>query len=153
MTTRRRALSEVVSDVLESPALGILLALEADGVAVSAAGDRLKVKPISKLTPEQRAQLEQYRSEILILLRVCGEAVQARRQVFVAQLAAAGECVPPLVFKPGTAYVPGACYSCREPLPHPRHGRCWRCALAARLACQAPIPGDVMTAYDDARVA
>jgi len=154
MTTRTKpALSEVTADVLEGPALGLLLALEANGFAVAAAGDRLRIKPISKLTAEQREQVERYRHELLVLLRVCDEAVQARRVVFVQQLAASGDKIPALIFRSGTVYVVGRCYSCADALPHPRPGRCWRCSLAARLACHAPIPAVFMAAYDDARVA
>ena len=111
------------------------------------------MKPISRLTSEGRADIEQYRDDLLVLLRICDESVQERRVVFAQQLAAAGDAVPILAYRPGTSYVPGVCYSCAEPLPHPRHGRCWRCALAARLACRAPIPSDLMAAYDHARIA
>jgi hypothetical protein len=91
MTTRRRALSEPTADVLESPALGVLLALEADGFAVAAVGDRVRVKPISRLTSERRAEIEQYRHDLLLLLRVCDEGVQVRRLAYVEQLAKPGE--------------------------------------------------------------
>ena len=146
-------MSEPVADVLQSPAVGVLVQLEAEGVTVVAVGDRLKVKPIARLTPEQRTGLERYRRDILLLLRICDETVQARREAYVAQLTAAVDSVPTLVYRPGTSYVPGACYSCADPLPHPRHGRCWRCALAARLAGRAPIPPGLAAEYDEARIA
>ena len=153
MAILRWALSEVVTDVFQSPAVGVLLSLEREGFTVAIAGDRLRVKPISKLTVEQRAAIEQHRTGLLTLLRMCDDGVQDRRRVFAERLAAAGETVPPLVYRSGTCYVPGVCYSCRESLPHPRHGRCWRCGLAARLACRAPIAADVAAEYDDARIA
>jgi hypothetical protein len=146
-------LSEHLSDVLNSPAVGVLVAVEADGIHVSAVGDRLRVKPVSRLTPEQRSQVEQYRPELLLLLRICDPSVQDRRDAFARQLVEANGSVPSLVFKPGTAYVPGICYSCGDALPAYRPGRCWRCSLAARLACRCPIPVDLLDASDVARVA
>lgn len=149
MTTRRSALSEV-QDVLQSPAVSVLLALEADGFTLTAMGDRLKVKPISKLTAEQRADLERYRGELLTLLRVCDNGVQERRAAFSKRLRTG---TGPLVFRDRVPYVPGICYSCADPLPHLGPGRCWRCSLAARLACHAPVPVELLGALDEARSA
>ena len=36
--------------------------------------------------------------------------------------------------------------------PVVRFGRCWRCSLAWRLACELPVSAEVGAAYDSARV-
>jgi hypothetical protein len=146
-------LSDLDVDVLQSGAVALLLQLEAEGFEVAASGDRVKVKPSPRLTPKRRADLERYRYELLVLLRVCDDGVQDRREAFARLLAAADDVVPTLVFRAGTSCVPGVCYSCASALPHPRHGRCWRCALAARLACGAPISPALAGEYDHARIA
>ena len=145
--TRRRALSD---DVFESPAVAILLQLEADGFEVGIAGDRLRVKPISQLTSDRRKDLEQYRCELLLLLRVSDTGVQDRRRVFAGLR---GTPLGQWTFRPGVALRPGACYRCGDRLAVPRPGRCWRCGLAARLACHAPIPLDLMITDDEAQSA
>ena len=149
MTTRRWALSDVNSDVLESPAVAVLTQLEADGFSIGVAGDRLKVKPISRLTAEQRADIERYRADLLML---CDSGVQERREAFSRQLEIGGH-LGLLIFRAGVPYVPGTCYACGDRLVSPRPGRCWRCALAARLACHAPIAADLLAEYDTARIA
>jgi hypothetical protein len=142
----------VVADVLESPAVALLLGLEADGFQIGAAeGDRLWVKPISKLTEDRRADLERYRPELLMLLRICDEAVQLRRDRFREALAS-GTSVGLLTFRPGVPYAPGRCFSCGEGLDRPAHGKCWRCALAWRLALRLPIAPDVAAVYDSQKV-
>lgn len=145
-------MSEQALNVLEGPALGLLVQLEAKGFSIAAVGDRLKVKPISRLAAEQRADLERHRREILMLLRICDETVQARREAFVAQLAALGDSIPAFVFRRGI-YAPGACYSCGEELDPRAYSRCWRCVLALRLAFHAPIPADFVSGCDEARIA
>jgi hypothetical protein len=105
-------LSEVAASVLHSCAVAVLVRLEVEGFEVSAVGDRLKVKPIARLTADHRADIERYRQDLLVLLRVCDDMVQARRVAFSQQLAAGGDAVPALVYRPGTSYVPGVCYSC-----------------------------------------
>ena len=144
-------MSEMSSDVLQSPAVEVLVRLEAEGFEIGAAGDRLRVKPISRLTVDQRAELERYRADLLMLLRVCDEAVQDRRLAFARQLDTG---VDPglLVFRPAVPYVAGRCFSCGDATGRPVHGKCWRCALAWRLALRLPIATDLALVYDGQKV-
>ncbi|MDA1082733.1 MAG: hypothetical protein O2973_13905 [Gemmatimonadetes bacterium] len=75
--------------------------------------------------------------------------VQARRQVFARQLdtAPAGVLVPRFVFREAP-YVKGHCHACGEALERVRWGSCWRCSVARRLVCGAPVPIALFTAYD-----
>jgi hypothetical protein len=139
-------------DALNGPAVAVLLELEAAGFEVGTAGDRLKVKPISKLTTNQRAELERYRAELLLLLRICDVAVQDRRTVFTQQLGS-GVHAGLLLFRAGVPYVAGRCFSCGDPTDRPVHGVCWRCAFARRLALKVPLPVSLAAPYDEARVA
>lgn len=144
----------VTADVFTGPALSLLLRLEADGFDLMAAGDRLRVRPPARLTPDLLAALAQHKADVLLLLRCRDPDVQARATEFRRQLAAApAPTVPAFLFRLGMAYVKGACFSCGEPLPELRFGRCWRCALAWRLACQLPVPVELAAALDAARVA
>ena len=60
--------------------------------------------------------------------------------------------VPALVFRQDVPYVEGRCFSCGDALSVFRVGRCWRCALAWRLAARVAIPVDLAPALDNARV-
>jgi hypothetical protein len=143
------------ADVLNSPVLPLLLDLESAGVQVRMQDGRVHFSPAERVTAEQRRTLSAHASAVRLLVLIATETeVQARRDVFRAQmLRQSPNSVPLLVFRRGTAYVPGVCYSCGDALPRPRPGRCWRCALASRLACWAPVPGDLLVAMDEARVA
>ncbi len=144
----------VTADVFTGPALPLLLQLEAEGFNVVAAGDRLRVRPPARVTPELLAALRQHKADLLTLLRCCDDGVQARRAVFEYQLAQTlVPGVPAFLFRPAVAYLPGLCFSCGDGLPELRFSRCWRCSLAWRLACRLPMPGDLAAALDSARVA
>lgn len=110
-----------------------------------------KAKPIAKLAPELRATLEQYRAELLMLLRVCDEGVQERRAAFVCALAK-GQKPGALLFRSGVPYGRGRCFSCGDPLDAAKFSKCWRCALAWRLAARLPIPVDLALAYDQQKL-
>lgn len=137
-------------DVLNSLALSLLLQLEAHGFEVLAVDNRLLVKPADRIPVDVRAQLATYRRELLTLLRICDVAVQDRREVFSAQLAA-GVAVGRLTARDRLTYVAGQCFSCGDALPRPVFGRCWRCALAWRLAVGVAIPPMVADVYDQQR--
>lgn len=139
--TRIPALSETFADVLESPAVALVVQLESDGLQLSAVGDRLRVKPIAQLGDDQRAELNRLRGAVLVLLHICDEAVQARRAAFAEQLDTDRGVVPRFVFRGRAIYTAGECYSCGD-AAMTRGCRCWRCVLALRLACRAPIPSD-----------
>jgi hypothetical protein len=144
-------LSEPTLDVLRGPAVAVLLELESEGFEIAVVGDRLRVKPISKLTAAQRSSLEQHRSGLVMLLRVCDDGVQDRRAVFSQQLDLSVP-VGMLAFRPGVPYVAGRCFSCGDATDRPGHGVCWRCAIGRRLALRVPIPADLATVYDDHKV-
>jgi hypothetical protein len=144
----------VTADVLSSPALPLLLRLEAEGFDVVANGDRLRVRPPARVTPDLLADLREHKADLLMLVRICDPGVCARRDVMrghAAQAARPGH-MPELVFRSDVVYAPGVCFSCADRLNGPRWGSCWRCMLARRLACRAPIPADLLAAYDEARI-
>jgi hypothetical protein len=145
----------VNNDLLDSPALPLLLALEAAGVQFKVDGDEVLVSPRGVLTPGQRALFRAHRAAVKAIINISTDAgIQARRNTFRQQLeATAAPAVPAFLFKPGIAYVKGVCFSCGDGLPDVRFGRCWRCSLAWRLACRLPVPAALAVALDAARVA
>jgi hypothetical protein len=144
----------VTSDVFRSPAVEILCALEQDGFRVEVTADGvLVIAPRSQLTPERMAAIAECKDAIRQLVRVCDPAVQARRSVFERQLAQTpAPRVPTFLFRPGISYQAGLCFSCGTRLPGLQFSRCWRCALAWRLACRLPVPAELASAIDAARV-
>jgi len=137
-------------DVLQSPAVPLLCRLEAEGFDLWIDEDRLIVRPVSRLDEEFRRQLKEHKSDLLMLLRVCDARVQDRRLAFVAALES-GARADTLVLRAGVPYVAGTCYSCGEKLDRPAHGKCWRCALAWRLAQRFPIAPELAAVYDGQR--
>lgn len=138
------------TDVFNSPALPLLLQLEADGFEIAADRHRLLIRPADQLPADTRRLLANYRQELLTLIRICDDGVIARREVFAAQLAT-GVQVGRLCTQPDLPYVSGRCFSCGEPLEKDVFGRCWRCALAWRLAAGVPIAPMVGDVYDRQR--
>ncbi len=144
----------VTADVLASPALPLLLALEAREVHVELTADgRLIAEPASRLTAAEQATFRTYARELATLLRRLDVGVVARRDAFRAQLdATPAPQTQAFLFRPDVPYVRGTCFSCADRLPTLHFGRCWRCSLAWRLACRLPIPADVADARDAAKV-
>ena len=119
----------------DSPAVPLLATLEARGcrLTVTADGGRLIVEPASRLTADERRRVREHRRTLAELIR--DDGLQARREVFAAQFAASlPPRVPAFLFKGGVRYRAGACFSCGDSLPEATFGRCWKCALAWRLA-------------------
>jgi hypothetical protein len=146
--------ASVITDVFDSPALPLLLVLEARAIHVELTGDgRLVVEPASRLTADERAAVRAHARGLALLVRICDRGVQKRREAFAEQLA---QTRPPNVaaclLRPQVPYVKGICFSCGVVLHALVFGRCWRCALACRLACGLSIPLDLVTAMDAARV-
>jgi hypothetical protein len=141
----------VTADVLASPALSVLLQLEAAGARFRLEGDQVFVSPRGVLTLEQREVIGQHREAVRVLVAVAtDQGVQDRRDLFAQQLAAApAPTVPAFLFRPDVPYVRGRCFSCGDALETARFGRCWRCSLAWRLACRLSIP---TSPYDEARL-
>src|SRR6266516_2733137 len=140
--------SLMTPDILQSAAPAILCELERDGFRVALlAGDVLSIAPRSQLTAERMHCIAEHKEAIKALVRRCDEGVSARRDMFVQQLAqkkAPG--VPTFLFRPNVPYVSGHCFSCRDELNQARFGRCWRCALAWRLAAGVAVHVDVANA-------
>ena len=72
--------------------------------------------------------------------------VQERLEVFAWQLKTAppGVLVPQFVFR-DAPYIKGHCHACGEALERVRWGSCWRCSVARRLVCGAPVPADLLS--------
>lgn len=144
--------SQGVEDI-DSTAVAILCDLERDGFQVELApDDAIVITPKSGLTADRRQQIVDHKAAIKTLLRISDAGVQDRRKTFARQLeTASGVLVPRLVFRE-TPYVSGRCHACGEALERARWGSCWRCSLARRLACHAPVSADLFMAYDEARI-
>jgi hypothetical protein len=145
---------EVVAP-LHAAAVDALCDLERDGFRVSLTDDGvLCISPRSRLTPERMRLIQSCRDGLRILLRVCDNGVQVRRQAFERMLTVPppGIVIPAMVLVPDVPYARGVCFSCGANLPAPSFGRCWRCALAMRLAMRVPIARETFDAYLDARV-
>lgn len=144
----------MTADVLNSPALPLLLQLEAGGVRFRLDGEQVLVSPRGVLTPEQREVFRRHRSAVRTLVSILTDGgVQDRVAEFRRQLAAvpAPRC-PAFLFRPDVAYVRGVCFSCGDGVAEPRFGRCWRCSSAWRLACRLPVAAELAAARDAARV-
>lgn len=147
-------MATVTPDVFDSPAVGILCGLEHDGFTVQLEPDNgIVIVPRSRLTPERMAAITRYKDALTLLLRCCDAGVRARRAAFECQMALLGPgIVASLVFTSGIPYAAGVCFSCRDGLGRPLgFGRCWRCALAWRLACRLPLTPELATAIEQAR--
>jgi len=138
-------------NVLDSPAVAILCALEADGFTVQLEPDNcIVIIPRSRLTADRMAEITRYKDALRLLLRCCDAGVTARVAEFRRQLAVPG--LPAFVFSVNTAYVKGICFSCADSLNELRFGRCWRCSLAWRLSCRLQIPAMLGDVLDRAKV-
>lgn len=135
------------SDVwTDDRAMGLLLNLKGRGFHVGIApGDRLLVTPGSRLTTMDEDAIVGHLAVLKILVRCADDGVLTRRAAFSQVLARGGR----LLQVSDTARLDDVriCYSCGDPLAEARGGRCWRCQLASRLACGAPIPVDLVLAW------
>ena len=124
-------------DVLDNDnALSLLYALEDRAVEIDLDGDDLIVSPRSVLTDEDITNIRQHKAALVRLVQICDDGVQERVVSFTKQRPSTAP-----VFEPGFRYVAGVCFSCGD-RHEDRHqwGRCWRCALALRLAWGLSIP-------------
>lgn len=143
------------SDPLSSPAVDVLLRLEAEGFFFEVTSEgRFRVSPAEQLTTELMGLVRQYRDDLVVLTRVCDEGVQARVIVFRRQVESAppGVVLPLLVFRQNVPCAKAQCWSCGDALRRDRYGRCWRCALAWRVAVRVPLTAALEWEYDDAAV-
>ena len=127
--------------------------LEDQGFDLRVSGTKLLIKPVSRLTPDLRADIRSNDAALITLVRICDEGVQERLATFKQQLREAPEgATPGFVFRRGTPYAKAVCFSCGAVLPEPRYGRCWRCSLAWRMSVGVPIPAELAQAYDESKV-
>lgn len=145
----------ITSDVLTSPAVGILCDLERDGFRVTLAPDNvLVIAPRSRLTPERMQAIAAVKDALRLLVSIATDrGVADRRDIFRQQLdAMPAPGVPAFLFRPDLPYVRGRCFSCGDALPTLTFSRCWRCSMAWRLTCRLPVPASVADAFDHAKV-
>jgi hypothetical protein len=144
----------VLTRVFDSPALPLLLKLEARAIHLELRADgRLIVEPASRLTAEEQAAVRAHARALALLVRICDDGVQRRRDVFATQRALTpSPGVPALLLRSDVPYVRGTCFSCGVLLNAVVFGRCWRCSLAVRLACGLSLPPDLLVAMDAARM-
>jgi hypothetical protein len=144
----------VTADVLNSPVLPFLQELEALGVRFRLDGDQVLVSPRGVLTLEQREVFRRHQAAVRVLVAIVADTdVQARRDAFRQQVEATpAPMVPAFFFKVGICYTKGRCFSCGDALSEWRFGRCWRCAVAWRLAYRLPVLADLAAAMDSAKV-
>ena len=143
----------VHTSVFDGPGLPLLIELEQCGFNLAVQYGELWVRPVNRLTASQQSKIQHHRDELVTLVRICDDGVQGRLAAFKLQLREAPEgSTPDFVFRPGTAYAAGVCFSCGAALPEPRFGRCWRCSLAWRMAAGVSIPAEPAAAHDGARV-
>ena len=143
-----------VRDVRNSPAVPLICEREAAGLDLSVVNNRLRVSPASKLTPEFVRRIHHHRESLKALVLICDAGTQARRALFARQWTAAPtNRIPAFLVCPDLPYERGRCFSCADRLDRPRLGRCWRCALAWRLACRLPMPAaELAHVYDETKV-
>ena len=142
----------VIRSLLDSPAIGILHALEKDGFRVELTADNvIRIAPKSRLTTARMTEIAAHKTDIKTLIRACDQGVRDRVEVFRAQLEAPGT-VGPFLFTAGVPYTKAICFSSGAALLEPRYGRCRRCSLAWRMAVRVPMPAESAAAYDGARV-
>jgi hypothetical protein len=72
----------MTADVLNSPAVGLLVELEQAGIRVVAVGGEVYAKPANRLTAEQRAVLKRERDSVLVLVRLLDDGVIERLMPF-----------------------------------------------------------------------
>lgn len=117
-------------------ALALLLDLEERGVEIELDGEDVLLGPGSAVTSQDRTEVQRHKATFVQLVRIADEGVQTRLAAFKDQKPSTD---PRLI--PGFRYVAGVCFSCGERCQdRTRWGRCWRCALALRLAWNCPIP-------------
>jgi len=138
-------------DVLQSPALELLLRLEREGIQVTAVNERVFARPLERLTSADRNALRELKTDVLVLLRIVDDGVQRRREAFAAQLLTDSQAlIPNLAVRQGIIPTAGQCVSCGDALESPRYGKCWRCCLAWRLALGVPIASPLEAMFDEA---
>jgi hypothetical protein len=154
---RGRSLYRAYWDVLDSPVLSLLIELQAAGVEFRMCSGAVQFRRHggSSLTDIERQQLAEYADAVpTLIIMLADDGLRARRRQFELMFAEAlPGTLPTNVVRRGIPYAIGVCFSCGAALPKPQFGRCWRCALAWRIAWRYPLPASVVSAADEARIA
>jgi hypothetical protein len=119
----------VSADVFESQALILLRQLMADGFEIQVAEPNvLRVRPVDRVTPALRADLQRHKLDLLrLMIPVSDAGVQERRSAFARRLEMAlssGVLVPRLMFREAP-YVPRTSH-CRNREGPSRRSPCSR---------------------------
>ena len=164
-----------VTELFESPALAVLLDMERDHCRVEVTDDNtIRISPPDRIDGDRLAMVRRYKSQLVQLIRMCDEGVQARHTAYRGQLKAEpAPCIPAFLFRAEVPYQAGVCFSCGVRLPPAdvrtvtctrtdgtsvnvtlteRYGRCWRCAFAFRLAVGGELPSAIAHARDEAKL-
>ena len=101
------ARSVAVPDIFDSPAVALLCELETVGAVIElTSADKLRVGPPDLLTPQQMTAIRQHGPALKMLVRVCDDGVQDRRQAFERAIAT-GVTPDRLLLRSGVPYVAG----------------------------------------------
>lgn len=107
----------------------VLAELTRRGVEVMIAGDRIRFRPQSAVTPDLRAALIEHKADVIRLLGPDDE-VTWRIEAMRPQVPRTG-AIPVLLARPEAKYAPrGMCVSCGDPLAEDRRSRCVPCVSA-----------------------
>ena len=144
---------DTVSRSPTSPAIDVLTGLIRDGFHIALTPDgALVIAPKSKLTSARMQSIADCRDALKRLIAT-DAGVAERRARFRQQFVAAPiGTVPVFLFRVGVSYQRGICFSCGAGLTTHQFGRCWRCALAWRLAADVPLAPTLAAALDTAKV-
>ena len=141
--------------LLDSPALAVLVELDAKGVQFRLFDGVVRFRRHhGSLTDAHRRVLADNVDAVkALVVMLCDTGLISRRRRFELMFAqAAPGTLPTNVFQIGIPYAAGICFSCGHTLPKPEFGRCWRCALAWRIAWRS-LPAPIVSAADEARIA
>jgi hypothetical protein len=144
----------MIADVLpDHDAISLLLSFEARGFRLLRHPAGIYVEPSARLTDADRAIIRRHKAELRALLAIFDDGVVARRRLFELQWALRDDDRPPaFLFESNVPYALCICFSCGDRLESARWGRCWRCALAWRLALGVPITSKETASADEAKV-
>ncbi len=118
----------------DAEALALLLSLEDRQVDLTLDGSELVVSPKSMLTQGDIIAIRRNKPSLVTLVQIADLGVQDRLESFKAQRPSTAP-----VFTRGWRYLKGVCFSCGVRTRADQWGRCWRCALALRLALGSSI--------------
>jgi hypothetical protein len=108
----------------------LLTELERRGVQMLVDGERLRYRPKGAVSDGLRAAIAEHQHALVARLTEDGAEVRWRADAMRAQLPPTGP-IPVLAARPITAWAPGGCSSCGDPLGPEERYRCGPCIRAA----------------------